>query len=193
MKIQMIVTELITICPLSTHIKILPNYLNLGVVPPCKEGGPNENDASNLSRTCLWLPLPEWVKLFPVMFHINETYLNLPFYWYQYWYVCALDKKWRWRYNHFIALCNAHFHRFKYALPGKVNIASPCPEVCTKQEKKKEIWPSPMTKPPIQQKIRKPKDNTQTPPKTSITQRLRTDLGRSVGVTSHPTGVVKCQ
>ena len=39
--------------------------------------------------------------------------------------------------------------------------------------------------------IRKPKDNTQTPPKTSITQRLRTDLGRSVGVTSHPTGVVK--
>ena len=27
--------------------------------------------------------------------------------------------------------------------------------------------------------------------KTSITQRLRTDIGRSVGVTSHPTGVVK--
>ena len=27
--------------------------------------------------------------------------------------------------------------------------------------------------------------------KTSITQRLRTDLGRSVGVTSHPTGVIK--
>ena len=33
--------------------------------------------------------------------------------------------------------------------------------------------------------------HTQTPPKTSITQRLRTDLGRSVGVTSNPTGVVK--
>ena len=31
---------------------------------------------------------------------------------------------------------------------------------------------------------RKQKDNTQTPPKTSITQRLRTDLGRSVGVTT---------
>ena len=30
-----------------------------------------------------------------------------------------------------------------------------------------------------------------TPPKTLITQRLRTDLGRSVGVTSNPTGVVK--
>ena len=42
-----------------------------------------------------------------------------------------------------------------------------------------------------QQKIRKPKDNTQTPPKTLITQRMLIDLGRSVGVTSHPTGVVK--
>ena len=29
------------------------------------------------------------------------------------------------------------------------------------------------------------------PPKTSITQRLRTYLGQSVGVTSRPTGVVK--
>ena len=59
------------------------------------------------------------------------------------------------------------------------------------QEKMKEIWLSPMTNPLYQQKIRKPKDNTQTSPKTSITQRLRTDLGRSVGVTSRPTGVVK--
>ena len=48
-----------------------------------------------------------------------------------------------------------------------------------------------MTKPPIPTENSKTKDNTQTPPKTSITQRLRTDLGRSVGVTSHPTGVVK--
>ena len=49
------------------------------------------------------------------------------------------------------------------------------------------LWQNPL----YQQKIRKPKDNTQTPPKTLITQRLQTDLGRSVGVTSHPTGVVK--
>ena len=49
------------------------------------------------------------------------------------------------------------------------------------------LWQNPL----YQQKIRKPKDNTQTPPKTSITQRLRTDLGRSVGVTSHPNGVIK--
>ena len=45
--------------------------------------------------------------------------------------------------------------------------------------------------PPYPQKIQKPKDNTQTPPKTSITQRFRTDLGWSVGVKSHPTAVVK--
>ena len=39
-----------------------------------------------------------------------------------------------------------------------------------------------MTKPLYQQKIQQPIDNTKTPPKTSITQ--RTDLGRSVGVTT---------
>ena len=41
------------------------------------------------------------------------------------------------------------------------------------------LWQNPL----YQQKIRKTKDSTQTPPKTSITHRLRTDLGRSVGVT----------
>ena len=35
-----------------------------------------------------------------------------------------------------------------------------------------------------QQKIRKLMDNIKPPPKTSITQRLQTDLGRSVGVTT---------
>ena len=56
--------------------------------------------------------------------------------------------------------------------------------ICS-EEKKKEIWPSPMTKPPIPTENSKTKgQHTQTPPKTSITQRLRTDLGRSVGVTS---------
>ena len=60
------------------------------------------------------------------------------------------------------------------------------------QEKKKEIWPSPMTKNPYTNKNSKTKgQHTQTPPKTSITQQLRTDLGRSVGVTRNPTGVVK--
>ena len=63
---------------------------------------------------------------------------------------------------------------------------------CQYEEKKNEIWPSPMTKTPIPTENSKTKgQHTQTPPKTSITQQLRTDLGRSVGVTSNPTGVVK--
>ena len=55
----MIFKELITACPLSNHIKLLlvPISLNLGVVPPCEEGDPHENDASNLPRPCVWLPL----------------------------------------------------------------------------------------------------------------------------------------
>ena len=54
-----------------------------------------------------------------------------------------------------------------------------------KKKKKKEIWPSPMTKPPIPTENSKNKgQHTHTPPKSSITQQLRTDLGRSVGVTS---------
>ena len=50
-----------------------------------------------------------------------------------------------------------------------------------------------MTKAPTPtEKSKQKRDNTKTPPKTSITQRLRTDIGRSVGVTiAHPTGVVK--
>ena len=41
-----------------------------------------------------------------------------------------------------------------------------------------------MTQAPITtEQSRKQRDNTKTPPKTSITQRLRTDLGPSVGVT----------
>ena len=52
-----------------------------------------------------------------------------------------------------------------------------------KQVKKKEIWLSPMTKAPTPtEKSNLISDNTKTPPKTSIAQRLRTDFGRSVGV-----------
>ena len=40
-----------------------------------------------------------------------------------------------------------------------------------------------MTKAPTPtEKSKEQRDNTKTPPNTSITQRLRTDLGRSVGV-----------
>ena len=52
------------------------------------------------------------------------------------------------------------------------------------QEKKEEIWQSPMTKAHTPtEKSKKQRDNTKTPLKTSITQRLRTDLGRSIGAT----------
>ena len=43
-------------------------------------------------------------------------------------------------------------------------------------EKKEEIWLSPMTKAPTPtEKLKKQRDNIKTPPKTSITQQLRTD------------------
>ena len=51
------------------------------------------------------------------------------------------------------------------------------------------LWQKPLHPQKIQKKYR---DNIKTPPKTSITQRLRADLGQSVGVTSvNQTGVVK--
>ena len=53
------------------------------------------------------------------------------------------------------------------------------------KEKKEEIRLSPMTKKPYTpEKSKKQLDYTKTPPKTSITQWLQTDLGRSVGVTT---------
>ena len=52
-------------------------------------------------------------------------------------------------------------------------------------EKKEEIWLSPVTKTPAPtEQSKKQRDNIKTPPKTLITQLLRTDLGRSVGVTA---------
>ena len=54
------------------------------------------------------------------------------------------------------------------------------------KEEKEEIWISSMTKAPIPTENPKTQsNNTKTPPKTWITQRLWTDLGRSaVGVTT---------
>ena len=52
-------------------------------------------------------------------------------------------------------------------------------------EKKEEIWLSPVTKTPTPTgQSKKQRDNIKTPPKTLITQLLRTDLGRSVGATA---------
>ena len=54
------------------------------------------------------------------------------------------------------------------------------------KEKKEEILLSPVTKTPtkLTEQSKKQRDNMKTPPKTLITQLLRTDLGRSVGVTA---------
>ena len=47
------------------------------------------------------------------------------------------------------------------------------------EEKKEEIWLSPVTKTPTPtDQSKKQRDNIKTPPKTLITQLLRTDLGR---------------
>ena len=51
-------------------------------------------------------------------------------------------------------------------------------------EKKEEIWLSPMTKTPTPAEMSKGQSDNITPQKSSITQRLRTDLERSVGVTT---------
>ena len=56
---------------------------------------------------------------------------------------------------------------------------------CVWSEKKEEIWLSPVTKTPTPtEQSKKQRDNIKTPPKTLITQLLRTDLGRSVGATA---------
>ena len=59
------------------------------------------------------------------------------------------------------------------------------PQSCNYQEKKEEIWLSTITKAPTPIEMSKgQRDDTTTPQKSSITQRLRTDLGRSVRVTT---------
>ena len=68
----------------------------------------------------------------------------------------------------------------QYQFRSKVNLNS---EYYIK--KKEEIWLSPLTKAPTLTEISKwQSDNTNNATKCSITQWLRTDLGRSVGVTT---------
>ena len=53
------------------------------------------------------------------------------------------------------------------------------------KDKKEEIWLSPMTKAPTSTEMSKGQsDSTNNATKSSIKQQLRTDLGRSVGVTT---------
>ena len=56
-------------------------------------------------------------------------------------------------------------------------------DIVMDKEKKEEIWLSPMTKAPSPAEMSKGQsDVTNNATKSSIAQRLRTDLGRSVGV-----------
>ena len=50
--------------------------------------------------------------------------------------------------------------------------------------KEEEIWLSPMIYPTATENSKKQREKTKTTQNTSITQRWRTDLGRSVGVTT---------
>ena len=95
-------------------------------------------------------------------------------------------------FSHKITKMSIQFLRCKYIFSQNQHVRKQNVGILESVKRKRRrsdpvLWQNPLH----QQKIRKPKDNTQTPQKTSITQRLRTDLGRSVGVTSHPTGVVK--
>ena len=90
MKIQMFFTELITICPLSIHINIITKIFWLG----CRTFLQRMWPPMKMTRQIWRVPVfgchcRNGCSFFPVMFHINVNYLNLPFYWYQYWYVCA--------------------------------------------------------------------------------------------------------
>ena len=58
----------------------------------------------------------------------------------------------------------------------------------SRYEKKEEIWISPMKKfPSTTENQKRLSENTKTPPNSSITQRLQTDLGRFDGVTKDTT------
>ena len=68
----------------------------------------------------------------------------------------------------------------------------PITDIVINREKNEEIRHSLMAKAPTPTEKSKERDNTKTPPKTSITQQLRTDFGRSVkGNDGQLTSVIK--
>ena len=78
-----------------------------------------------------------------------------------------------------------------WTTPSSASMSSTCivatllRSVWLSEEKREAIWLSPMTKAHSPtEKSKEQRDNIKTPPKTSIAQRLWTDLGRSVGVTA---------
>ena len=77
-----------------SFVKSYQNYyqflLTLVSYRLAKKVTPDENDASNLPRPCFGCHCGNESSFFPVMFNISGNFLKLPFYWYQYWYVCAI-------------------------------------------------------------------------------------------------------
>ena len=83
-------------------------------------------------------------------------------------------------------LKNAHFGNiFTSIRPKMVDQSTQKYRVNLYFEKREEIWLSHVTKTPTPtEQSKKQRDNIKPPPKTLITQLLRTDLGRSAGVTA---------
>ena len=79
--------------------------------------------------------------------------------------------------------------KYTYNDPRKINInfvtKNRCHNIGQSSKKNRKRYDSVMWQKPLyQQTIQQPIDNTKTPPKISITQRLPTDLRLSVGVTT---------
>ena len=90
-KIQMIFCELLTTCTLSIHIKIIAKLLKLR----CRTALWRRWPTLKMTRQICCVPdfgyhCRKECCFYPVMFHINENYLKLSFYWYQYSYMCAI-------------------------------------------------------------------------------------------------------
>ena len=91
LEIQMIIHELITTCPLTNHIKIITNFVKLGCLTAWRRRWPPMKMTRQICRVPVFgCHCGNESSFFQVMFHINENYLKLSFYWYQYWYVCAI-------------------------------------------------------------------------------------------------------
>ena len=88
-----------------------------------------------------------------------------------------------WRYFSYLHITEQQQVITVYVMALIIKIFSETMGYVMKRKRRKSdsvLWQKPL----YQQKIRKPMDNTKTPPKTSITQRLQTDTGRSVWVTA---------
>ena len=122
--------------------------------------------------------------LIPDIVNVPNTVLGRnPWLWFQ---LCLSSYRANWIF--FIQLVNSKngivrslvIHIYMYLIDlvsSPIELESTLIESESFTEKKKEIWPSPMTKPPIPTENSKTKgQHTHTPPKSSITQQLRDRL-----------------